>query len=603
MNDVSLSIPEAQERNRSSLTARLLPRALELHPLVEYYRGLPQAGSPADFARQALAGLDISVEMDGKPLDSLPVQGPLVLAANHPFGGVEGLVLAAWCARQRPDLKILVNHMLCHIPELRSLFIPVNVLRENGGAGNIAGVRAALAHLKEGGALAVFPSGVVSHWHARQRRVTDPEWHPLVGRLGRVAGASVVPLYFEGRNSLLFQAMGCVHPILRTMLLPQELWRMRRGKVRLRIGERVEPELLAALQDDTARAAYIRARCYALGGTQPRRKTKRMAAIAAERSREALRDEISSLPPERILAEEGKFQTLCVNGKEAPHILREIGRLREKSFRAVKEGSGKALDIDRFDPHYTHLVLWDKEARAIAGGYRARCVFPATLPGKKTLYTASLFHFKAAFFEHCGTAMELGRAFVAQEYQRDYAPLLMLWKGIGRFAAMTGARTLFGPSSIGLGYAPESVFMLRQHLKECYSAPHLAGLAQGRRSPRPFRGPNAPDARGLEYKALDRAVKGIEGDKGLPILFKHYLQLGGRIAAFHEDRKFGTLDALMIVDLAQAPEKLLLRYMGAEGLRMLRMAHRTQQQRSFAPDLLSPGAEADPPYPPCPAAA
>jgi putative hemolysin len=255
--------------------------------------------------------------------------------------------------------------------------------------------------------------------------------------------------------------------------------------------------------------------------------------------------------------------------------MRELGRLRERTFRTVQEGSGRALDLDRFDPHYTHLVLWDEAAGAIAGGYRARWLFPpVSLAGMKTLYTASLFRFKKKFFDRCGISMELGRAFVTPEYQRDYAPLLMLWKGIGCLAAMVGARTLFGASSIGLGYAPESIFMLRQHLEERYAAPGLTVLVKGRRKPRPYCGFNPPDAHGLEYKVLDRAVKGLEGDKGLPVLFKQYLQMGGRIAGFHEDREFGTLDALMVVDLAAAPERLLLRYMGEEGLRLMRLAHR-----------------------------
>jgi len=578
MNDVSEAVSAAREYDRSLFPARSLWRALELHPLLRFYRRQPPAGTPADFACNALEELDISVKLSGTAKDAVPAQGPLLLAANHPFGGVEGLVLAAWAAKLRPDLKIIANEMLCRIPELRPLIIGVNVFKGKGGADNISGLRAALAHLESGGALALFPSGVVSHWHREARRVIDPKWNPLVGRLARVAGASVVPLYFEGRNSLVFQAAGYVHPGLRTLLLPGELWCLRGNEVRLRIGEKVEPDLLSALRNDTARAAYIRARCYALGRTDVR-KAKRVEAIADESGREALLKEIQSLPPERLLAEEGKFRTFYVNGKESPHILREIGRLRERAFRAIQEGSGKALDLDRFDPHYTHLIVWDRRAGAVAGGYRARSLSSLTPPGTmKTLYTASLFRFKREFFERCGTSMELGRAFVTPEYQRDYAPLLMLWKGIGRFAAETRTRTLFGPSSIGLGYTPESIFMLRQHLEECCGIPELAALVRGRRAPRPFSGPNAPDAHGLEYRVLDRAVRGLEGDKGLPILFKHYLQLGGRIAAFHEDRKFGTLDALMVVDLTSAPEKLLLRYMGEERLRMLRLAHNSLQR-------------------------
>jgi putative hemolysin len=219
-------------------------------------------------------------------------------------------------------------------------------------------------------------------------------------------------------------------------------------------------------------------------------------------------------------------------------------------------------------------VLWDKQNRAVAGGYRARRFSPSeSLQPEKALYTASLFRFKPEFFKRCGVSMEVGRAFVTLENQRDYAPLLMLWKGVSRLAAFFGVRTVFGPSSIGLAYAPESILMLRQHLEERHFDRSLSPLVQGRRVPAIFQGLNAPDVRGLEYKIIDRAVKDLEGGTGLPILFKHYLQLGGRIAAFHEDRKFGTVDALMVVDLAAVPENTLKRYTGEEGLMLLRKAH------------------------------
>lgn len=534
-----------------------------LTPLYERYRSLPAVTNTADFARHALETLAIKVRTAGCDPDCLPSSGPLLLASNHPFGAVEGLVLASLFSRARPDLKILVNHMLYRIPELRRLFIPVDVGGgKNARAGNIFGLRDAMRHLEAGGTLAIFPAGAVSYWHARVRCVTDPVWNPLVGRLARVAGTQVAPLYFEGRNSLLFQAAGCLHPALRTMLLPRELWRMRGNDVRLTVSQPLEPTVLSALGDDAGRAAYIRACCYTLG--RKAGLAARSVPVAPPGAREALRNEVAALR-KHILADEGNFQVFPVRGDAAPRILHEIGRLREETFRAAQEGSGNAVDIDRFDPHYTHLVLWDKDAEAIAGSYRVRIIFPGRAQDSlKKLYTASLFRFQPEFFELCGTSMELGRAFVTREYQREYAPLLMLWKGIARLAVRSGVRTLFGACSIGLGYAPSSIHMLRRCLEENHFAPDLAGFARGRRLPAPFPGPNEPHARGLEYKLLNRAVKNLEGGKGLPILFKQYLQLGGRIAAFHEDAAFGTLDALTIVDLAAIPDKILVRYLSRD---------------------------------------
>jgi len=570
--DRSLSLPVAAHNIPKTFFDVPLPICVPgLSPLLKLYRALPATTAPEDFAAIALEALGITVQVHGESLNTLPSSGPLLLTANHPFGGIEGLAVAALCARARPDLKILANRVLYSIPELRPMLIPVDVFAKAGdSAGNISGLRAALLHVEAGGALAVFPSGVVSHWDMQRRRVADPVWHSLAGRLARTAGTTVVPLYFEGRNSLLFQVAGCLHPALRTALLPREMWRMRGRSIRMYVGKAIASEVLSVLRDDEARTAHMRACCHA-----PARENKGAARnwripVAAPQERLYLLDEIAELPPQRTLAKEGSFRVFLINGKEAPHTLHEIGRLREETFRAIHEGSGKNLDLDRFDPHYLHLVLWDKDAGMVAGSYRARCFSPADAPGvQKNLYTASLFKFQQDFFERCGPCMELGRAFVTQEYQRGHAPLSALWKGIGRLATMTGTQTLFGPSSIGFAYAPESVLMLRQHLEERHFAPELAALAQGRRAPTPFSGPNMPDARGLEYKVLDRAVRNLEGGKGLPVLFKLYLQLGGRIAAFHEDHSFSTLDALLVVDLPTAPKKQLLRYMGEDSVQML----------------------------------
>lgn len=210
----------------------------------------------------------------------------------------------------------------------------------------------------------------------------------------------------------------------------------------------------------------------------------------------------------------------------------------------------------------------------MAGSYRVRGFFPSEAPrADKELYTATLFRFDSRFFDTCGYSMELGRAFVHPDYQRSYAPLLLLWKGIARLAARTGIRTLFGPSSISLNYSPESISMLRQHLRQEHWNAELAALVKGRRQPGVHHYLNAPDVTGLDFRACNKAVKDIEGNRGLPVLFKHYLQLGGRIAAFHEDRCFGTLDALLVVDLARTPDKILLRYLSREQLRAMREKH------------------------------
>lgn len=550
--------------------------ALGLRPLSKVYSKASEGKTPWDFAQGGLDALNVHVNIEGEGLESIPTTGPLLLAANHPFGAVEGIAMAAIFARIRPDLKILVNGMLCRIEELSPLFIPVNVF---GGAEreNISGVRAAMKHLNSGGALAMFPSGVVAHWQIRTRRIAEPVWFSLCGRMARREGVVSIPLHFRGRNSLWFQAAGVVHPMLRTAMLPRELWRMRGKDINLVIGKRVESGLLRSLVDDAARTAHLRAHSEALGRTLKNGETVEHMSfpvpVAKQGNAAALMAEVESLYANATLAREGRYAVLGMKGSEYPNLMHEIGRLREETFRQIGEGSGAARDIDKYDPDYTHLVLWDTEQNQMAGAYRVRCFAPSEAgQAKKKLYTTSLFKYKKGFFDRCGYAMELGRAFVAAPYQRDYVPLMLLWKGIAQIALRERVETLFGPCSIGLGYAPESMYMLRQHLRENRWDDELAALANGRCEPKNYAGPNTPNVSGLDFKACNRVVKDLEGDKGLPILFKHYLQLGGKVAAFHEDHAFGTLDALLVVPMRGIPDKHLVRYLGEEGTAAMRAA-------------------------------
>lgn len=548
----------------------LIGMPLGLRKLSTIYSKASEGKTPCDFAQRALDALDVTVNIEGESLESIPSTGPVLLTANHPFGAVEGIAMAAIFARVRPDLKILVNNILFRIHELRPVFIPVNVF---GGAEkeNIAGIRAAMKHLKDSGALAMFPSGVVAHWQMCKRRIEEPEWMALCGRMARREGVVSIPLHFRGHNSMWFQAAGVIHPLLRTALLPRELWRMRGRKLELVIGKHVDSALLRSLPDDDARTAHLRAHSEKLGRIVHDEAKDFPVDVAPQGDYAALLAEVESLSEKAMLTSEGRYTVLGVKGHEAPEILHEIGRLREETFRQVGEGSGNARDIDGFDADYTHLVLWDTDTKQMAGAYRVRCFDPSEASqAKKKLYTTSLFHYKKEFFERCGYAMELGRAFVAAPYQRDYVPLMLLWKGIAQIALRESVQTLFGPCSIGLGYAPESMYMLRQYLQENRWDDELAVLVDGICEPKNFAGPNTPNVSGLDFKACNRVVKNLEGDKGLPILFKHYLQLGGKVAAFHEDHSFGTLDALLVVSMSTIPDKQLLRYLGVEGVEALR---------------------------------
>lgn len=541
-----------------------------------YRRARAQVGD-SDFLDTALATLGVQVSIDPQRLAQVPEHGPLVIVANHPFGGVEGMALAQALRRRRPDLRILANHLLGRIPELDPLMIHVDPF---GGASaaqrNRLPLRQALAWLNEGAALLIFPAGAVSHWQLTQRAVTDPPWQPAAAWLARRSQATVLPVFVGGRNSALFQLAGLVSAQLRTALLVRELLQSRRRPLCVELGRPIAAEALSKLGDDAECTAWLRLKVYALARRQagPRRrpaKASRAQAIAAAAPAAQLAAEVAALPPEARLLDQRDFSVYLTTAAQIPRVLNEIGRLRELTFRAAGEGTGKAIDIDRYDPHYLHLWLWDHGRQRVAGAYRLAPIDRVLAEhGPRGLYIASLFRFRRGALASLGAALELGRSFVAADYQRDFQPLLLLWQGIGHYLVANPQYTrLLGPVSVARSYCDASRSLMAQFLGRDDADSAFAGVVRGNFRPRPVGAlPAATGERLLrDMDAVASLVSAIEDDgKSLPVLLRHYLKLNGEVLAWNVDRDFGdVLDALLLVDLRNTDPRLLRRYMGAEG--------------------------------------
>jgi putative hemolysin len=294
-----------------------------------------------------------------------------------------------------------------------------------------------------------------------------------------------------------------------------------------------------------------------------------------------LKAEVEALPVDQLLAASGHFTVHSARAGQIPWCLQEIGRLRELTFRAAGEGTGKASDIDLFDTYYLHLFVWDAKAEAIVGAYRMGLADEILARyGKSGLYTQSLFKYGSRVLRTLNPAIELGRSFVRAEYQRNFAPLLLLWRGIGRFVARSPRyAVLFGPVSISNSYEPVSRRLIVDYLK---ANSVEAGLARDVKPRRPFHAGkpadrDVADLCGLgDIEELSRAIERIEPDrKGVPILLKHYLKLGGRVLGFNTDDQFGdALDGLILVDLRTSDPRILARYMGEEGAAEFLAYHR-----------------------------
>jgi putative hemolysin len=563
----------------------------------DLYRRVQQ--SAAGFGlEQLLAEMRVALRVEPGDQSQIPATGPVVVVANHPYGMLDGAILTVLLTRVRADVKVLTNFLLADIPELQQHCIFVDPfqtdqsLDSNRRESNRRALRQALAWLQQAGMLVLFPSGEVSHWQMPAAQIADPEWNSTAARLIRRSGASALPVYFCGHNGVGFQLLSILRPKLQTAFLLQDFVQQEGKTLEVRIGREISHDALAAIPDDREATGYLRSRTYLLArrsrseavwaaALRSRLTIKIQGPVAGEVSRAVLAEEVAGLPEDRCLAESGDLAVYLGDAKEIPQMLREVGRLRELTFRQAGEGTGKSVDLDRFDSYYSHMLLWNRAKWELVGAYRAGNT--AQIIAKRGiggLYTSTLFRYDEKLFQKLGPALELGRSFVRPEYQRQYAPLLLLWKGIAKLVAMRPEiPVLFGAVSISNDYSQASRAMIYQFFEERMHEDELAQWIEPRK---PFRPPwlRRWDCRSMcralrDLDELSQPIADVESDgKGLPILLRQYAKIGGKLVGFNVDRKFSSvLDGLVIVDLRETEPAVLDRYMGRGAAAKFRQFH------------------------------
>ena len=393
--------------------------AARLSELDAAYRALGPSRDCDDFIDKACAALGVDLRFPAQELAHIPATGPVIVIANHPFGGIEGLLLAGLLRRVRKDVRVMANFMLQRIPELSELFIGVDPFA-GAARRNAAGLRQALRWLEGGGLLLAFPAGEVSHWHLQRRGVTDPLWQEGVARLVHKTRATVAPIYIYGANGTMFQFAGMVHPWLRTALLPRELLNKAKMQIPIRIGKPLPHDEIAHL-DAAPLTRFLRLRTYLLGAMTEELPAPRRNSDPRRRRRGPLR-------------RRGR----CAGAAAAPRGQRRSGGLY-RSCRADPEPAARnrtpaRTDLPRGRRRHRHRHRSRRLRRRLSAPFHLGRTAGETgrrLPpgaqrsiiarrGRKGLYTRSLFKMKKRLFEHMGPAIELGRSFVCAEYQRSF---------------------------------------------------------------------------------------------------------------------------------------------------------------------------------------
>ncbi|WP_158824933.1 lysophospholipid acyltransferase family protein [Mucilaginibacter lacusdianchii] len=554
--------------------AALLMELMKINKVNELFAQAQPKQGP-EFVDAILEGCGVNIDFDENELKNLPANGSFIAIANHPYGGIEGMVLLKILCMARPDAKLMANFILKKIPNLSDYFVAVNPFENVEHSSSISGIKTTLELLKNGTPLGIFPAGEVSTYKLDTQQVTDRMWHPVVGKIIAKSKVPVVPIYFHGNNGLLFNLLSLIHPTLRTAKLPSELFNKQGHTIKLRIGKPIYVQDIPYYNNTTKLLNFLRAKTYALGaGLENEKKIfnprnlfkiwKSAKDIVPPTEADLLEQEVIPLRDNYRVWTEKNYEVYIAPTALIPNIIREIGRLREVTFREIGEGTNNSTDLDEYDIYYQHLFIWDVKTKMIVGAYRIGLgdeIFESM--GKNGFYIAELFKIKSQFTDVLKNSLELGRSWIRKEYQRKPLPLFLLWKGILKYLIENPRyRYLIGPVSISNTFSKFSKSLIVDYITRHHFDHEMAQYVKPRKQFKVDFSSIDTDLL-LEgddtFKALDNLISEIETHNiKVPVLLRQYIALNAKIICFNIDPKFADcLDGFLVLDLQKVPKDIL----------------------------------------------
>lgn len=527
------------------------------------------------FVDKVLQILGIKIEINEKDFKNIPKEGAFIAVANHPYGGIEGLILLKLLNTIRPESKLMANFILNKVPSLNKFLVPVNPFENIDHSSSISGLKATLSLLSNGTPIGIFPAGEVSTYKLKQQKVTDKLWHPVVGKIISKAKVTVLPVYFHGNNGLLFNLLSLIHPTLRTAKLASELFNKNGDVIKVRIGKPIHYAAIHNNTNSTSVLSYLRAKTYALGaGLENEKKIfnprglfkirKQVDTIINEIDKDLLFAEVKNLRLQNLVCTEKNYELFITPTNLIPNIIKEIGRLREITFREVGEGTNKSIDLDSYDIYYQHLFIWDTEAKQLVGAYRiGRGDEIYYSYGKKGFYLNELFKIKPEFNEVLKNSLELGRSWIRKEYQQKPLPLFLLWKGILKYVIDNPQyKYLIGPVSISNNFSNVSKSLIVNFI---YNNHFDAAMATMVKPKKKFKvdlsniDAEILTSGGDDLKSLDSLISEIETTHiKVPVLLRQYIALNAKIICFNIDPKFSnSLDGFLVLDMENVPMDMI----------------------------------------------
>ncbi len=522
-----------------------------------------------------LDDFQIKFEIPEEDLKRLPKDGAYITISNHPLGGIDGILLLKLMLEQRKDFKIIANFLLHRIEPLKPYIMPVNPFEDRKDVkSSVVGFKNSLLHLRDGHPLGIFPAGEVSTYRDG-KLVVDKPWEEAAMKLIKKAEVPVVPIYFHAKNSKLFYKLSKISDTFRTAKLPSELLTQKRRVIKVRVGKPISvsnQKEHKTLEDFTA---YLRRKTYMLSNafedkskildniSSTLKTPKAPKSIVTPVDKMLMTQEIEVLTKSNSrLLQSKNYEVFLAEPKMIPNILREIGRLREITFREVGEGTNEAIDLDTFDTYYHHMFLWDNENKLIAGAYRMGLgskIFERY--GINGFYLQDLFRFEPELHKMMSQSIEMGRAFIIKDYQQKAMPLFLLWKGIVHTTLrFPEHKFLIGGVSISNQFSNFSKSLMIEFMKSHYYDPYIAQYVRPKKefkvilkdADKDF----VFDATEADLNKFDKIIDEVEpGALRLPVLLKKYIKQNARLVAFNVDPLFNNaVDGLMYIKIADLPE-------------------------------------------------
>ncbi len=577
--------------------AWLLMKVTRISAINSFYDKIAHLDCEA-YAQAILEHYEIDYDIPEDDFKRLPKEGPYITISNHPLGGIDGILLMRLLLPLRKDYKIMANFLLERMAPLAPYVLPVNPFEEHKGArSSIAGFKMAFQHLKDGHPLGIFPAGEVST-HKEGKFIVDKPWEEAALKLIRKAQVPVVPIYFHGKNSKLFYRLSKWSPIFRTAMIPSQVLSQRNRPLKVRIGQPIsvqmqnEQESLEEFTDLLRRKTYILSNAFQKERLIDQLPSTLKIPKAPKKIAEAMRKEVMEGEIEKLkekdcrLLQSKNYEVFLAKEQDMPFILKEIGRQREVTFRAIGEGTNKAIDLDIFDTYYHHLFLWDNDEKCIVGAYRMGMgseIFPEH--GIDGFYLQDLFRVEPELYDMMRQSIEMGRAYIVKEYQQKPMPLFLLWKGIVHTTLRHPEhKYLIGGVSISNQFSNFSKSLMIEFMKSNYWDPYVAQYIRPKKefkvklndADKEF----VFDETKADLNKFDRLIDEVEpGSLRLPVLIKKYIKQNAKVVAFNVDPLFNnSVDGLMYIKIADLPESTVKPVMEEFQAELERKLAETQNQ-------------------------